>query len=108
MDQNDQNITPETKKHLERIANTASRSDKVSWNRKMDNMIRLLAKIKPIEDEILDLHAKKTEVVDEIAELRRVMVAECIHPFNYLVEHEDYVLCKFCDKKIVNLKNKNG
>lgn len=85
---------------LEAVANAASRSEKTSWNRKMDNMVRLLAELKPIEDSILELMAKKWEVFDRVQQLREVMVRECVHPYEQLVHKEDYIECKFCLKRI--------
>lgn len=100
----------------EEISNAANRSEKTSWNRKMDNMVKLLAALRPIEDQIIELQAKKIPLFDEIQVLRTQMVHECIHPFEYLVvngasSHDnflikppstgnDYVVCKFCDKKL--------
>lgn len=85
---------------LEAVANAASRSEKTSWNRKMDNMVRLLAELRPIEDQILELMAKKWEVFDRVQQLREVMVRECVHPYEHLVYKEDYIECKFCNKRI--------
>lgn len=87
------------------IANGPSRSEKVSWNRKMDNMVKLMSKLSPIEEEIIALQAKKIPVFDEIQALRETMVTECIHPFEYLVINEDHILCKFCNKKLSKPKS---
>lgn len=89
-----------TTRHLmETVADAATRGEKVSWDRKMDNMVRLIAKLRPIEDQILDLITQKTPIMDEISELRREMVQECVHPYTYLIEHDGIVECKFCSKK---------
>jgi len=88
------------RKILEAVANAPTRSDKISWNRKMDNMVKLLAKLRPIEEKIVELQAKKIPIFDEIQQLRLVMIKECIHPSEYLVVKENYVLCKFCNKKV--------
>lgn len=91
---------------LEAIADSATRSEKVSWDRKMDNMVTLLAKLKPIEEEIIDLMAKKQPVIDEITALRREMVKDCVHPFTHLVfQHDGTVQCKFCMKNFQVLNN---
>ena len=95
----------EIRQVLERIANVANRSEKTSWNRKMDNVVKLLMTLEPIEDEILQLIlSKKTPIMDEIGELRKLMVKECVHPFEYLTINENdpdnIVTCKFCNKKI--------
>lgn len=100
------NETPreiEIRRLCETIANIANRSEKTSWSRKMDNMVKLLMTLQPVEDAILDLIATtKTPIMDDISVLRSTMVSECIHPFEYLVVSEDNVIsCKFCDKKIV-------
>lgn len=85
---------------FEAVANTANRSDKTSWNRKMDNMVKILARLRPIEQQILDLQAEKMPIMDEISDLRATMVNECVHPYEFLVNMEDHVLCKFCNKRI--------
>jgi hypothetical protein len=89
-----------SRRRRERVANTANRSDKVSWNRKMDNMVKLLAELKPIQDKIIELEASKQPILDQIAELRNIMRKECVHPFDHLVDYDTYILCKFCDKKL--------
>src|SRR4051812_1930424 len=90
----------ELRRRLEQIADNATRSEKVSWERKMDNMVSLLAKLRPIEDQILDLMAQKTPLIDEVAALRREMVRECVHPYINLVESDDGTAqCKFCYKR---------
>lgn len=87
---------------LERVANTANRSDKVSWNRKMDNMVKLMAELKPLQEKILDLEEQKQPILGAIAELRALMVKECIHPYDHLtIDPETGVVhCKFCDRNI--------
>lgn len=88
---------------LETIANSSSRSEKLSWDRKMDNMVKLLASLRPIEDQIMDLLAKKQPLYDQVAELRSEMVYDCVHPFTHLAikthEGNEFVECKFCMKK---------
>lgn len=85
---------------FELIANKATRSEKMSWDRKMDNMVKLISKLKPLEDQMLVLIAKKTPIIDEIQVQRNDMVKECIHPFEYLVYNDDHIVCKFCFKKL--------
>jgi len=88
------------RKLLETVANAANRSEKTSWNRKMDNMVKLLSKIQPIEQKILDIiKNEKLPIQDEIQVLRNTMLHECVHPYEYLViEGENQVRCKFCNK----------
>ena len=88
------------RQHLEAVANVANRSEKTAWNRKMNNMVSLLAKLRPLEDKILELIEQKQPILDDVAELRGVMVNECIHPYEYLLHEGDHVKCKFCDKSI--------
>lgn len=84
----------------EEIANSANRSEKTSWNRKMDNMVKLLATLRPIEDQIIELSAKKIPIFDEIQDLRKMMVNECIHPFEYVLVEDGYATCKFCNHRL--------
>ena len=88
------------RKIFDAVSNSANRSEKTSWNRKMDNMVKLLAKLRPIEEQILELQAQKMPVYDEVQVLRLEMINQCVHPYEYLVLHDEYVICKFCDKKM--------
>ena len=82
------------------ITDSSTRNEKVSWNRKLKKMEGFIQKLNPIEDKILELHAQKMDIVDEVQVLRTIMVKECIHPYDYLVQKDDHVVCKFCNKKI--------
>lgn len=84
---------------LETIADAATRGEKVSWDRKMDNMVGLLAKLRPIEDQIGDLMTSKMPIMDEISALRRDMVRDCTHPYTHLIHlGNNAARCKFCEK----------
>lgn len=86
---------------LEEISNFSTRSEKTSWNRKMDNMVKLLAKLNQVEARLIEITVKeKQPVQDEVAELRMSMVRECIHPFEQLILHEEHVRCKFCNRNM--------
>lgn len=108
-----ENETPtqtDIRKSMEAIANAATRSEKVSWDRKMDGMVKVLAKLHPIEDQILDLMSEKQRIMDDIEVLRKDMVRECVHPYTHLLAKEDpmygghVIQCKFCSKtfKVLN------
>ena len=86
---------------FEQISNHADRSEKTTWKRKLDNMEKLIEKLRPIEEKILDIiKDEKQPILDEIQTLRGEMVKECIHPFEHLVQKDGYVECKFCNKRI--------
>ena len=96
-----ENETPEqkeTRQLIDTIANAASRGAKVQFDRRMDNMVSLLASLKPIEDKILDLMAQKQPIIDEIDALRKLMVHECVHPQHVLTHKDGIVYCKFCNR----------
>ena len=99
-----ENETPEQAKLrllFESIANHANRSEKTAWKRKLTNMEALMEKLHPIEEKILQIITdEKQPLLDEIAELRGVMVKECIHPYEHLVKKDGFVECKFCGKKL--------
>ena len=87
---------------FEKVANHANRSEKTSWNRKLDNMVKLIAKLRPIENRILDIIAEeKNPIMDEINKVRKQMILECVHPSEYLVTEESGAIrCRFCEKKM--------
>ncbi len=98
-----ENETPEQiqeRKIFESISNFSDRSEKTSWNRKMDNMVKLIARLAPIEKQIIALQHRKMPIFDEVQELRELMVAECVHPYQQLVYQNDHVTCKFCNRNI--------
>ena len=82
------------------ISNNANRSEKTSWNRKMDNMVKLMALLRPIEEKIILLQNEKIPLFDQIQELRLTMINECVHPYSHLVILDDCTQCKFCDKRM--------
>ena len=82
------------------VANRSSRREKVSWNRKMNNIVKLLSQLTPIEEQIIELQSQKIPLFDAIQELRQIMVLECVHPYEYLEIKENHVICKFCNRKI--------
>lgn len=83
----------------ETISNNATRNEKVSFDRKMDNMVSLLALLTPLDEQISDLMTQKLPIVDKIQTLRQDMVKDCVHPYTHLVFHDDHVVCKFCDRR---------
>ncbi len=85
------------------IADHSLRPEKVAWDRKMGNLQKILDELRPIEDGILDLTMKKEVLVQELVELRKDMVQECIHPFDMLVEQDGITTCKFCNRRLVTL-----
>lgn len=74
-------------------------SDKNSWLRKYENMQKLIETVNAYAEEITEIDKKRIPIFDEIALLRQTMVDECIHPHDHLIEYDDYVECKFCNKK---------
>ncbi len=82
-----------------KVSNTANISDKQSWNRKYDNLQKLINQVNMIGDKILDLESEKNPIIDEISILRSRMIQECIHPHDLLTESNGMIICKFCNKK---------
>jgi hypothetical protein len=81
------------------ISSFTNISDKNSWLRKFDNMQKLVDEVNAYAEEITEIDKKMLPLFDDIAILRNTMVDECIHPIDQLVEHDDHVECKFCNKK---------
>jgi len=81
------------------ISSFTNISDKNSWLRKFDNMQKLVEEVNAYAEEITEIDKKMLPLFDDIAILRNTMVDECIHPIDQLVEHDDHVECKFCNKK---------
>jgi len=98
-----ENETPDQTRErriFESISNYPDRSDKTSWQRKLNNLETLVAELQPIEDILIDFNKRKTDIIDKITILRSEMVENCLHPYDMLVLKEDHVECKFCNGKI--------
>lgn len=96
--------TPEQTKirHImETISGAATRNEKVSWGKKLENMEQLMDQLEPIEQQIVELMDQKAPILDGIMNLRQEMVQSCVHPYTHLVYKENYVVCKFCYKKFI-------
>lgn len=85
---------------LETIANHATRSEKTAWERKRNNMDKLVKQLRPLEDQIMEIRAVMNPIYDDIAVLRADMVEDCIHPFDMLVNQGAHIDCKFCGKSL--------
>jgi len=85
---------------LRLLAIATDKNEKLAWVRKRKKIKELIDTIKPIEDSILQLIGQKQPIIDEIVELRAIMVKDCIHPEDSLIHHGSYIHCKFCDKNI--------
>jgi hypothetical protein len=87
--------------HAKMVAQHATQSEKMSWNRKRKNIELLTTRQVKIQNKIWDLQLEQAPLVDEITNIRKDMVDTCIHPEDLLVEKEEgYVECKFCFKKL--------
>lgn len=98
----------ETRRVLESISNHATRNEKTSWERKRQNMDKLVKQLRPLEDKILELRGKMQPIYDEIQELRTKMVDECVHPYDMLVFNDEVgtITCKFCFKELKPVEDK--
>jgi hypothetical protein len=86
---------------LDIIAGHAVKGEVAAWTRKRKSIERIIAtNIRPLEDQIIELNAKLQPLYDQLKTMRQEMVEFCIHPIDMLVEHEDHVLCKFCDARL--------
>lgn len=96
----------EARKERESIANHATRSEKVSWERQYNNMQTIFNdELSPVENQIIELMIKKNEIYDRMVVIRQELVENCIHPFEMVVETEkkagiQLYECKFCSRKL--------
>lgn len=87
---------------IKKIRETFDKADVLSWRRRDKKLKDIIEnKLKPIEDQILELELSKVPFYDEVQLIRKEMVDICIHPEDHLVELEgEVILCKFCNKKL--------
>lgn len=64
-------------------------------------MVRLLARLRPIEEKIIDLLAEKSPILDAVQALRKEMVRDCVHPYqNLSLQPDGTIKCKFCERTL--------
>lgn len=84
-----------------KVVNHATKNERIAWNRKHKKLSTMIEeKISPIEDKILELIMEKQTHIDVVTELRDILIKECVHPREFLVNNDDHVLCKFCNRKL--------
>lgn len=94
-------FTPEEKtKHIQAVSSHHGKNAKLAWNRKIKKMDGLIADVRVLQEQILELTRKQQPTLDDIAVLRAEMIKECVHPKDHLVHLDTYLVCKFCDRKI--------
>lgn len=85
---------------FEVIKKRIDKNEKLAWIRKRNRIEELVEKLQPIEDKVLELMAQKEPILDEINDMRLVMLKDCMHLEDYLLHHGSYIECKFCGTKI--------
>lgn len=86
---------------IEYIASLPSKSEVKSWERKCIALAKLLELLAPIDEQILEIIRERQPLINDIEDLRGQMTQECIHPKEHLIDLPAYVLCKFCERKLV-------
>lgn len=95
---------------VDALDNVTPKNEKISWKRKQKNIEKFVEELEPLEEEIMNLMAKKAKIVDKIISTRATMVAECIHPADSLTPSADgtCMYCKFCERSIGLVNSANG
>jgi hypothetical protein len=96
------------KSDIDKITTYRDKNERLSWKRKKDKIEALAKELEPIEDEIRRLIVEKRKpLLDEVEDLRAIMIKECIHPRDQLVHYGTHVECKFCLAKIGVVDTRN-
>lgn len=83
------------------ILKASDKNSRLAWARKNKKLTEIIEKkLQPLEEEHLKIKALMKPYLQEIEELRYIMVKDCPHLEEYLIHHGKYILCKFCDTKI--------
>jgi len=107
MNEIESSLTAVEEQMLDLVADHATQSETLSWERKHRNLLKFIDQLEPIEDELLRLVSEKQSLLACIDSTRNTMVENCIHPKDLLVLHDGHVVCKFCDRKFVVKEEKN-
>ena len=88
------------REHLMRVAGVRDKNEKLSWSRRLKNLEATVKTLEPIEAQIIKLQSQKMAIMDDIQEQRNSLLRECVHPTDYLLHLDTYILCKFCNAKL--------
>lgn len=88
-------------KNYSKISKLTTTPEKISWYKKMNRMLNLTSSLSPIEEQIIELQAKKIPIFDEVQKLRKHMIETCIHADEYISKTDDGLyICNFCNSMI--------
>ena len=90
----------QAKREVDAASRFADKNQRLSWKRKLKRMEELVERIKPFEEEILDVIKRQQPLMDEINALREQMVHECVHPSEHVVHKGTHMECKFCKRRL--------
>lgn len=96
-------IDQEVQDKITKIANHATRKEKMAWDRKRKKLTGLIENdLVPLQEKEREVIAEQMPILDKINEVRKQMVETCIHPQEELVYNEDgdYFTCKFCGSNL--------
>lgn len=71
-----------------------------SWDSEVKVLETLVEKANELSDNLLLLREAQLLKIEEIMQLREVMVKDCIHPADHLVHFGTHIRCKFCETKL--------
>lgn len=83
---------------LDYISKIKSKNERLAWKRKHEKLLKIInGEMRTLDDSIINLMEQKQVFVDEIVELRKQMIKECVHPKEQLVHNGISITCKFCN-----------
>ena len=85
---------------FKKVSNFKSKNEKLAWNRRRKKIEDLVLELEPYNQQMFEIQTKRNVVLDEITELRKELVRDCVHPKDLLVHNVTHVTCKFCNHKI--------
>jgi hypothetical protein len=90
-------------KEARTISGQTTQLDKANWLRRFDKIQGHITEVNRLSDQIMEIEKAKLPILDQIAELRKELVADCIHPKDYLVKVDGIVGCTFCDRRFTTV-----
>lgn len=100
----DNTPTPDNRSQQERelkiASNIKDKNEKLSWTRRQRKIESMVEELEPLNEQLVELLAKRQEMLDKITALRKQMVKECVHPKDNLVHMGTYIKCKFCNSNL--------
>lgn len=100
LDVQERQVTEAEDRDFKFIRKCADASDYATWRRRQKRLEGMIEKLRPLNDKMIEIHAKRIPLLKDIDSLRDEMTSLCVHPRETLQHEGTHIVCKFCNRSL--------